>query len=98
MSRDLGSNATQAMPWAVILTAATLAVISAWLVFYEGWEPWRAFMVVAVTAFVIIFSLLAAILVLSSPEDRAENWRIFTSTARSDLALMMKYFRVRKRP
>lgn len=98
MSGIQGRGDVQIMPWAVILTAATLAVISAWLVFHEGWEPWQAFLVVAITAFGIIFSLLAAILVLSSPEDRAENWRIFTSTAKSDLDLMMKYFRVRKRP
>lgn len=96
MSGDQGNNVTQAMPWAVILTAATLAVISAWLVFHEGWEAWQAFLVVAVIAFVIIFSLLAVILVLSSPKDRAENWRIFISTAKSDLDLMMKYFRIRK--
>lgn len=98
MSGIQGRGDVQIMPWAVILTAATLAVISAWLVFHEDWEPWQAFLVVAITAFGIIFSLLAAILVLSSPEDRAENWRIFTSTAKSDLDLMMKYFRVRKRP
>lgn len=98
MNGDRGSNTTQAMPWAVILTAATLAVISAWLVFHEDWEAWRAFLVVAVTALVVIFSLLAAILILPSSEDRAENWRIFISTAKSDMYLIMKYFRIRKRP
>lgn len=96
MNGDRGSDSTQAMPWAVILTAATLAVISAWLVFHEDWEAWRAFLVVAITALLIILSLLAAILILSSPEDRAENWRIFTSTARSDMDIFLKYLRIRR--
>lgn len=98
MSVDRKKNATQAMPWAVILTAAVLTLISAWLVFHENWEPWRAFLVVAMTSFGAILSLLAVILLLSSSEDRIENWRIFTSTARNDLDIFLKYFRARRRP
>jgi len=97
VSVDPENNSIQALPWAVVLTTATLAIISAWLVFHESWEPWRAFLVVALTALGIILSLLAAMLILSSPEDRSGNWQIVISTARSDLDILLKYFRIRKR-
>lgn len=97
MSVDLEKNPIQALPWAVVLTTATLAIISAWLVFHDGWEPWRAFLVVAIMALGIVLSLLAAMLILSSPGDRARNWQIVISTARSDLDILLKYFRIRKR-
>ncbi|MFH1495081.1 MAG: hypothetical protein ABIG70_09830 [Pseudomonadota bacterium] len=90
-------NSIQALPWAVVLTTAALAIISALLVFHDGWEPWWAFLVVAMTALGIILSLLAAMLIMSSPEDRAGNWQIVISTARSDLDILLKYFRIRKR-
>lgn len=97
MSIDQEKYSIQALPWAVVLTTATLASISAWLVFIEGWQPWQAFLMVAITALGIIVSLLAALLILSSPEDRAGNWQIVISTARSDLEILLKYFRIRKR-
>ncbi|MFH1495075.1 MAG: hypothetical protein ABIG70_09800 [Pseudomonadota bacterium] len=97
MSRPQESKNLQAMPWAVILMVATLALISAWLVFQEKWAPWLAFLTVAASAAGVALVLLAAILLLSSPEARSENWRVFVTTFRSDLDIILKYFRIRKR-
>lgn len=97
MSNSQDRTNLQPMPWAVILTIAALALISAWLVFWEKWEPWQAFLTVAASAVGIILALLATILFLSSPEGRSENWRVFISTFRSDMDLILKYFRIRKR-
>ena len=83
-------------PWPVILTALTLALISAWLVFMCGWEPWKAFSAVGLTALGIIFALLAALMGFSGPENRSEIWRIFRQTLRDDIDLLLKYFRIKK--
>lgn len=85
------------MPWPVILTALILALISAGLVFLRGLEPWYAFLMVGLTAVVTLVTLLMALLIFGGRENRAENWRVFTSTFLDDLDQMLKYFRIRKR-
>lgn len=85
------------MPWPVILTVLTLSLISAGLVFLLGWEALHAFLMVGLTATGILFILIGAILVLGERENRAENWRIFTSTFLDDLDQVLRYFRIRKR-
>jgi len=80
----------------VILTALTLTLVSAWLVFTREWEPWEAFSVVGLTALGIVFALLAALMVLSTPEDRADLWRLIWQTCRNDIDLLLKFFRIRK--
>lgn len=85
------------MSWPVILTVLTLALASASLVFLLGWEAWHAFLMVGLTATGILAILMGALLVLGGRENRAENWRVFTSTFQSDLDQVLKYFRIRKR-
>jgi len=85
------------MPWPVILTALSLAIVSAGLVFLRGIEPWFAFLMVGLTTVVALVILLIALLIFGGRENRAENWRIFTSTFLDDLDQMLKYFRIRKR-
>ncbi|MCL4470105.1 MAG: hypothetical protein M1547_02985 [Gammaproteobacteria bacterium] len=96
MSGAQEENSVQAIPWAVILTVATLALVSAYLVFWEKWAPWQAVLVVGGAATGMILILLVAILFLS-PDNRSENWRVFISTLQNDLDAMLKYFRLRKR-
>lgn len=85
------------MPWPVILTVLTLSLISAGLVFLLGWEALHAFLMVGLTATGILFILIGAILVFGERKNRAENWRIFTSTFLDDLDQVLKYFRIRIR-
>lgn len=85
------------MPWPVILTVMTLVLVSAGLVFLLGWELWRAFLMVGIAATGILVILVSVLLILSGRENRAENWRIFTSTFQDDLDQVLKYFRIRKR-
>lgn len=85
------------MPWSVILTVLTLVLASAGLVFLLGWEAWHALLIVGIVATGILAILMGALLVLGGRENRAENWRVFTSTLQSDLDQVLKYFRIRKR-
>ncbi|WP_041673265.1 hypothetical protein [Sulfuricella denitrificans] len=85
------------MPWPVILTTLTLALVSAWLVFIRNWEAWQAMLAVAFAAFGIISLLIVAIQLLSDRDGRAENWRVVKKTFDDDLDQMLKYFRIRKR-
>lgn len=85
------------MPWPVILTVLTLALSSAGLVFMLGWVPWHAFLIVGLTATGFLVILIGALLALGGRENRAENWRIFTSTFQDDLDQVLKHFRIRKR-
>lgn len=97
MKKKLPNDArTETPPWPVILTALTLALTSAWLVFMCGWEPWKAFSVVGLTAVAIIFALLVALIIWAGPEDRAELWRLSWQTCRDDLDLLLKYFWIKK--
>ena len=84
------------MPWPVILSTLTFALISAWLVFTRAWEPWQAFLVVTFAAAGIVIALIAALLVLAGRENRAEVWRVIRQTFRDDLDQVLKYFRIRK--
>lgn len=84
------------MPWAVLFTTLTLALVSAWLVFVRDWEAWQAMLTVALIASVIVGGLIIAIL-LSDRGGRAENWRIVKETFNDDLDQILKYFRIRKR-
>lgn len=85
------------MPWPVTLTILTLALASAGLVFLLGWAPWHAFLMVGIAATVILAILVSLLLILSGRENRAENWRAFTSTFQNDLDQVLKYFLIRKR-
>ncbi len=85
------------MPWPVILTVMTLVLVSTGLVFLLGWELWRAFLMVGIAATGILVILVSVLLILGGRENRAENWRIFTSTFQDDLDQVLKYFRIRKR-
>lgn len=85
------------MPWPVILTVLTLVLASVGLVFMLGWVPWHAFLMVGIVVAGILVILVSVLLVLGGRENRAENWRIFTSTFQSDLDQVLKYFRIRKR-
>ena len=85
------------MPWPVVLTTLTLALVSAWLVFIRNWEAWQAMLTVAFAAFGILGVLIVAILLLSDRDGRAENWRAFKETFDDDLDQMLKFFRIRRR-
>lgn len=84
------------IPWTVILTALTLALISAWLEFFLGWEPRDALIVVILFSFGIIVVLLAVLMILVGFENRAKLWLLIWRTCRNDLDLLLKYFRIRK--
>lgn len=85
------------MPWPIILTVLTLTLASVGLVFLLGWESWHAFLMVGIAATGILVILVSVLLILSGQENRAENWRVFTSTFQNDLDQVLKYFRIRKR-
>ena len=89
-------NRPEMPPWPVILTTLTLVSIYAWLVLMCGWEQWDAFGVVALSAFGIIFVLLAAIMFFENPEERAKTWQLAWKTCVDDLDLLLKFFRIRK--
>lgn len=86
------------MPWAVILTTLTLALVSAGLVFLRAWEPWQAFLAVGVTAAGIIFTLLCTLLLFTARTDRADIRQAFMATLLDDLHQALKYLRIRKGP
>lgn len=97
MKNKLPNDARRDLPpWPVILTPLMLALISAWLVFFLGWEPWKALSVVSLASFGIIVVLLVALMVLTGSENRAELWQLVWQTCRDDIDLLLKYFRVRK--
>lgn len=85
------------MPWPVILTTLTLAMISAWLVFMQDWVPWTAFLVMGLAAAGILIALLAVIMVLSGAENRIEIWHVVRNTFLDDLDQLLKYCRIRRR-
>ncbi|GEM_PF-3656498 len=85
------------MPWPVTLTVLILSLATAGLIFLLSWEPWHAFLMVGIAATGILVLLVSVLLILSGPENRAENWRAFTSTFQNDLDQVLKYFLIRKR-
>jgi hypothetical protein len=85
------------MPWTVILTTLTLALISAWLVLLQGWESWQALLVVAGFAFAVIGVLMGAILIWAGRGNRAEVWCSVKTTFWKDIDLMLKQFGIRRK-
>lgn len=70
--------------WSTIGTSLALALASAWLVFIQGWEPWKALLAVAAVAAGCILCLFG-VLVLAAGQNRAEIWRIFKQAIKDDL-------------
>lgn len=62
------------MSWTSILTALVLSATTAILVIIYEWEPWQAFLLVSGIAAVFILVLMAIMLWLSPPPDRARIW------------------------
>ncbi|OJW51931.1 MAG: hypothetical protein BGO63_18760 [Candidatus Accumulibacter sp. 66-26] len=58
------------MHWASILTALTLASISAFLVAFQGWNVQPALLDSGGIAVVLIMVLIGILTILSKPEDR----------------------------
>lgn len=85
------------MHWIAILLALTLALISAWLVFLQGWDSWQALLAVTSSAVAILAVLMGALLIFAGRENRAEVWCAFTAAFREDLDQMLKHLRIRKR-
>ena len=85
------------IPWAVIFTAMTYALISAWMVFMYEWDIWEAMFIVSLVAFVIISLVIGVIRLLAKPEDRVEIWHRFKYTIHDDHDRILKYFRIRRR-
>lgn len=85
------------MPWPVILTTLTLVLASAGLMFLYGLEAWQAFLMVGVAATGSLVTLMAILLLVAKRDDREETWHIFMSTFRSDLDLVLKYFRIKRK-
>lgn len=75
--------------WAVITSSAILAILSAWLVFMESWDYWRALLTVGVGSLAFLLLLLGALL-LFNPKHRQEIWHVFWQTCLQDLKDMLK--------
>lgn len=58
------------MHWTSILTALTLALFAAYLVFIDNWAPWEAFSAVGAFALVLVVSLTLLLLLLSPKQQR----------------------------
>jgi hypothetical protein len=96
MKKSPNNNPPDSPPWAVVITALVLTLVSAWLVFGRGWDPWKAFSVVSLAALGIILLLLTALLIWSGPEERAGVWQQVLHTCREDIDLLLKFFRIRR--
>jgi hypothetical protein len=83
------------MHWTVILTALTLAMISAWLVLVDGWQLWKVFLMVEFIPGTILVVFTAMVYFFS--EDREETWQIFVTTAKNDWDEMLKTFWIRRK-
>lgn len=62
------------MSWTSIITALVLAAVSAFLVIYQGWEPWVALLVLGGGMIVIILTVLAGILLFTPKKQRAQEF------------------------
>jgi hypothetical protein len=80
----------------VIITVLALASISAWLVFMRDWEPWIALFSIGFGALGIMLALLVALMALAPSEDRSKLWKQIWQTCRTDLDLVLKFFRIKK--
>ena len=96
MKKSTNNNPPDSPPWAVVLTALVLVLVSAWLVFSRDWEPWKAFYVVGLTALGIELILLTALLIWGDHENRAGIWQQFLHACRKDCDLLLKFFRIRR--
>jgi len=81
------------MSWTTILTMLVLAVTSAVLVIIYEWEPWQAFAVVSGGTTLVSLVLLAALLKLSPPSDRAGLWLVITTEMWKELKSVLTMFR-----
>lgn len=83
------------MSWTVILSALVSAVLSAGLVFLQGWAPLHAFGVVVLAIEGLSFTLLAGLLLSVARNERSELWRVFTSAIKRDLGQVAVFLRLR---
>lgn len=81
------------MHWMSILTALTLALASAGLVFVFGWEPYLAFGVVGAAAVLLIVSLLLGLIAIFPHAARRELLDEVTRTIQDDFQNLLKLIR-----
>lgn len=79
------------MPWPVILSALSLALLSAWMVVAQGWQPWLAFLVAGFGTMLLILALMMIVLLFSN--ERREIWNAFAMTVRNELNQSLKSFK-----
>jgi len=83
------------MHWTSILTALTLALSAAYLVFIGNWAPWEAFGAVGAFALVLVASLTGLLLLLSPKQQRRSLLSEFVGTMRNELRKLMSVLRRR---
>lgn len=81
------------MSWTTILTMLVLAVTSAILVMFYGWEPWLAIAVVGGGTMLTALVLLAILMWFSPHQDRSGFWSGATREMRKELRAMFATFR-----
>ena len=84
------------MRWITILTMLTLAVTSASLVFFQGMEPWQAFLIVCFTTVGILLVLFSVLWIFIEKKDRPRFLHLIKVTFWADLDPVLKYFKIRK--
>lgn len=84
------------MHWLTILSMLGCALVSAYLVFVDGWDAIYAGLTVAGSVIAICGLLLVILWTLSAPEDKADFARDALGTMRGDLDDFLRMLRLRR--
>lgn len=84
------------MHWVSILTALTLAAISAGLVFISGWQPWEAFGAVGLAAGLLIGAAMVGLLAMTPRRDWHPLRQDILRTMRNDLRDLINWMRFKR--
>lgn len=80
------------MHWLTILTTLTYSAILAFLVLIQGWELWRAAVVVLGLAFGLILAIIG--IIAAMPRTEAEPfWQGFRAAMRTELRGLLDLIR-----
>lgn len=76
-----------ALPWAAILSALAAAVVSSWLVLYQGWSLGQVLTVLSLFIAATGLVILIAMVLMTDRNDGQRTLRSFVETVKKDLQL-----------
>jgi hypothetical protein len=80
------------MSWTSILTALVLALTTAYLTIFKGWDSTEALITVSVSAVLLISSVLVICLAMMPAGERKEGWQEFKKGFKEGISDLARLF------